>query len=171
MEKEIINRVAKSKLITIDLSDYAPKDKIIEFDLKPLLFNDIILKEKEFRLKLKKIDFSVFKNKTVALFCSSNAIVPMWSYMLVSSYLHSFCCKIYSGNKTSVIQNIILKNISLLQNEEYKNKNVIVKGCSDIPLNESLYIAITIKLKDSVNSLMFGEACSAVPVYKKKKNA
>ena len=171
MSKEIVNRVANSKLITIDLSDYAPKDNILIFDVKDLLFEGIILKEKEFRSSLKQFDFSRYKGGTVALYCSSEAIIPMWAYMLVSSYLIPICSNLYFGTKEEVFQKILLKNIFDIDSEKFKEKKVIVKGCGNIPLSESLYIAITQKLQNSVSSLMFGEACSAVPVYKRKNES
>ena len=167
---EIINRVANSSLMTIDLSKYAPKEDIILFDLKTFLFDGIILKEKEFRSSLKSFDFSIYEGKIVALCCSSDAILPMWAYMLASSYLNPICSQIYFGEKEEVLQKVLLKNIADINTEEYKEKKVIIKGCGNFPLTESLYIEITQKLQGSVNSLMFGEACSAVPVYKKKKS-
>ena len=169
MSKEIVNRVANSKLITIDLSDYAPKENILIFDVKDLLFEGIILKEKDFRSFLKEFDFSRYKGDTVALYCSAEAIIPMWAYMLVSSYLIPICSNLYFGTKEEVFQKILLKNIFDIDSEKFKEKKVIVKGCGNIPLSESLYIAITQKLQNNVSSLMFGEACSAVPVYKRKK--
>ena len=169
MSREIVNRVANSGLITIDLSDYAPKEKILIFDVKDLLFEGIILKEKDFRSSLKEFDFSRYKGQIVALCCSAEAIIPMWAYMLVSSYLNPICSGLYFGTKEEVFQSILLKNITDIDSEKFKDKKVIVKGCGSIPLSESLYVAITQKLQNSVSSLMFGEACSAVPVYKKKK--
>ena len=169
MSGEIINRVANSGLITIDLSDYAPKEKILIFDVKDLLFEGIILKEKDFRYSLKEFDFSRYKSQIVALCCSAEAIIPMWAYMLVSSYLNPICSGLYFGTKEEVFQNILLKKITDIDSEKFKDKKVIVKGCGNIPLSEALYVAITQKLQNSVSSLMFGEACSAVPVYKKKK--
>lgn len=169
MEEGITNRVANSALITIDLSDYKPNESIIEFDIKDLLFEGIILKEKTFRLSLKELDLVKYKNKIIALFCSEDVIIPMWAYMLIASYLNPVCSDIYFGRKENVLEKMILKNISLINTSEFKNKKVIVKGCGEMTINESLYIAITKKLQKSVSSLMFGEACSAVPVYKKKK--
>ena len=169
MKEEIINRVANSGLITIDLSNYAPKYCISELDIKEFLFEGVVLKEKEFRLSLKRFDFEKYKNEAVALFCSTNAIVPMWAYMLISSYLKEVCCRIHCGEKEKVFQNLILSEIKKINVSEFKDKKVIVKGCGSIPLDASLYIAITEKLQENVSSLMFGEACSAVPVYKKKK--
>ena len=167
MKEEIINRVAKSGLITIDLAEYIPKENIVECDIKDFLFKGIILKEKEFRSTLKDFDFSKYEGSIVALFCSSEAIIPMWSYMLVSSYLNSLNCTFYFGTKEAVFQKITLENINSINETIFIDKKVIIKGCSTIPLNASLYIAITKKIQNSVASLMFGEACSAVPVYKK----
>ncbi len=168
MSKKIINRVANSDLITIDLSDYAPDLKISEIDLKQFLEKGFILKEKGFRKALKEFDFSIYANKIVALFCSSNAIIPMWAYMLITSYLNPLASKVYFGTREEILQKIFAKNIKEIDVSEFEEKKVIVKGCSHIPLSENLYIAITKKLQPIVSSLMFGEACSAVPVFKKK---
>ena len=169
MVKEIVNRVAQSELITIDFSDFVPKNEIIEFDLKQFLFRGTILKEKEFRIELKKFDVSKFHNKEVALFCSSDCIIPMWAYMLATSKINDIASEIYSGSKSEFLQKKTLANIQNMDTDKFINKKVIVKGCGQIQFNEELYIAITRKLRNIVSSLMFGEACSAVPVYKIKK--
>lgn len=168
MSNEIVNRVANSNLITIDLADYSPKKSIIEFDIKDFLFNGIVLKEKEFRTALKELGFSKYQDKTIALFCSSDAIIPMWAYMLVTSYLNPIST-VYFGTKKEVFNNLLLANIENINADDYTNAKVIVKGCGHIPISEQMYIAITKKLQNNVSSLMFGEACSAVPVFKKKK--
>jgi fructose-1-phosphate kinase PfkB-like protein len=168
MSGEIVNRVANSALITIDLTDYAPKETIAILDAKDFLFEGVILKEKEFRNTLKEFDFSVYTDKIVALYCSSDAIVPMWAFMLLTSYLNNSASKIYFGKKEEVFQKIFSDNIDAINATEFENKKVIVKGCGQVPLTEALYIAITKKLQNTVSSLMFGEACSAVPVFKKK---
>ena len=168
MSDEIVNRVANSPLITIDLADYAPIQSIAVLDVKDFLFQEIILKEKEFRANLKEFDFSIYQDKIIAINCSSDAIVPMWAFMLVTSYLKGIASKIHFGKKEDVFQQIFTANIDAIDATEFKNKKVIVKGCGQIPLSESLYIAITKKLQNTVSSLMFGEACSAVPVLKNK---
>jgi fructose-1-phosphate kinase PfkB-like protein len=168
MSGEIINRVANSALITIDLTDYAPKETIAILDAKDFLFEGVILKEKEFRNTLKEFDFSVYTDKIVALYCSSDAIVPMWAFMLLTSYLNNSASKIHFGTEEEVFQKIFSDNIDAIDATEFENKKVIVKGCGQVPLTEALYIAITKKLQNTVSSLMFGEACSAVPVFKKK---
>lgn len=169
MVKEIVNRVAQSELITIDFSDFVPENEIIEFDLKQFLFRGAILKEKEFRIELKKFDVSKFHNKEVALFCSSECIIPMWAYMLATSKINDIASEIYSGSKSEFLQKKTLANIQNIDTGKFINKKVIVKGCGQMQFNEELYIAITKKLRNIVSSLMFGEACSAVPVYKIKK--
>ena len=168
MSGEIVNRVANSALITIDLADYAPSQSIAILDVKDFLFQEIILKEKEFRANLKEFDFSIYQDKIVAINCSSDAIVPMWAFMLITSYLKGIASEIHFGKKEDVFQQIFTANIDAIDSTEFENKKVIVKGCGQIPLSESLYIAITKKLQNTVSSLMFGEACSAVPVFKKK---
>ena len=168
MSDEIVNKVANSALITIDLTDYAPKETIAILDVKDFLFEGIILKEKDFRNTLKEFDFSAYTDKIVALYCSSDAIVPMWAFMLLTSYLNSSASKIHFGTKEEVFQKIFSDNIDAIDATEFENKKVIVKGCGQVPLTETLYIAITKKLQNTVSSLMFGEACSAVPVLKKK---
>jgi hypothetical protein len=169
MSEEIINRVANSDLITIDLTDYAPNIQILELDIKHFLFEGFILKEKDFRASLKEFDFSGYENKVVAVFCSSDCIIPMWAFMLVTSCLNNVASEIYSGNKNTVFQQLFLSNIENIKTLKFKNKKVIVKGCGQIPLSANLYVAITKKLQNIVTSLMFGEACSAVPVFKKQK--
>lgn len=169
MSEEIINKVSNSQLITIDLTDYTPKVSVKELDIKDFLFKGIVLKEKEFRLSVKEFNFSDYSNKTVALNCSSDAIVPMWAFMLITSYLNNIASEIHFGTKEEVFQKKISDNINSINPSKFEGKKVIVKGCGNIPLSESLYIAITQKLQNSVSSLMFGEACSAVPVLKNKK--
>ena len=168
MSDEIVNRVANSALITIDLEDYAPSQSISVLDIKDFLFKEIILKEKEFRTNLKEFDFSIYQDKIVAINCSSDAIVPMWAFMLATSCLKGIASKIHFGKKEDVFQKIFTANIDAIDSKKFEGKKVIVKGCGQIPLSASLYMSITKKLQDTVSSLMFGEACSAVPVLKNK---
>lgn len=168
MSGTIVNKVESSGIITLDLSDYSPKKNIEELDLRQFLFQGLVLKEKQFRADIKDHNFDKYKNKTVALYCSSDVIIPMWAYMLITVELDSVCSKLYFGRVLEVTQQIIVENIRSIKEDKYSEKRVIVKGCSNIPLNESLYVEITKKLLKSVRSLMFGEACSAVPVYKIK---
>ena len=168
MSDEIINRVSNSDIITIDLADYAPTSSIKTLDIKDFLFEESFLKEKEFRNTLKEFNFSVFSGKVAAIYCGSDAIVPMWAFMLITSYLNNIASEIHFGTKEEVFQKKFSDNIDSIDSSEFEGKKVIVKGCGQIPLSEILYIAITKKLQNTVSSLMFGEACSAVPVFKKK---
>ncbi len=169
MSGEIVNRVAKSGLITLDLTDYAPAIKVIGFDLKDFLFEGIILKEKQFRLSLKEFNFKQYENTCVAVFCSSDCVIPMWAFMLVASHLNNVAEEIHYGNERAVFEQLFLRNIKNVKHVKFKNKKVIVKGCGQVPLSGALYIEIAKILQNTVDSLMFGEACSAVPIYKKKK--
>jgi hypothetical protein len=168
MQETIINKVAESGLITLDLEEYYPKEEIVVFDLKAHLFMGLILKEKDFRAALQNIDWSQYQSKNVALTCSADAIIPMWAYMLVASYLRPFANEIIFGNKETVISALILKNLSKINGEEFTDKRIVVKGCGDVQIPESAYIEITNRLRPYVKSIMYGEPCSTVPIYKKK---
>ncbi|MCH7524589.1 MAG: DUF2480 family protein [Bacteroidetes bacterium] len=168
MSDEIINRVANSKLITIDLEDFYPEGKRIVFDIKDWLFEGLILREKEFRLSAKEHDWSQYQDNYVALTCSTDAIVPGWAYMLLTTYLNTFAKKVLVGNletlETSLYQDIINKiDISF-----YTDKPVIIKGCANKPVPENAYILLTTKLMSVAKSVMYGEACSSVPLYKRR---
>ncbi|MCC6286752.1 MAG: DUF2480 family protein [Chitinophagaceae bacterium] len=167
MEETIINKVAESGIITINLEDFFPKDEIVIFDLKPWLFREMILKEKEFREALKNADWTQYKDKTVGITNTADAIIPMWAYMLVASYLAPFAKDILFGDEKYVIQLLILKNIEQINAGDYIDKRIVIKGCGDIVLPEAAYVFITNKLRPVVKSLMYGEPCSTVPVYKK----
>ena len=168
MQETIVNKVAESGLITLDLEEYYPKEEIVVFDLKAHLFMGLILKEKDFRAALQNIDWSQYQSKNVALTCSADAIIPMWAYMLVASYLRPFANEIIFGNKETVISALILKNLSKINGEEFTDKRIVVKGCGDVQIPESAYIEITNKLRPYAKSIMYGEPCSTVPIYKKK---
>ncbi len=170
MKNEIVNKVAKSGLVNIDLSDYAPKEEIPGIDIKQFLFEGVLLKEKAFRKNLQAFDFQKYQNRIVGVYCSADAVIPMWAYMLVVTCLNPWCTKIFFGNKEQALQQSILERINNIDVQKFKNKKVIVNGCSNIQLSEKAYIAIVKKLQNNVQSLMFGEACSAVPIYKKENN-
>ncbi|TYA60098.1 DUF2480 family protein [Formosa maritima] len=170
MEEEIKNRVANSKLIVFDLEDYYPEGKRVLLDIKDWLFEGFVLREKDFRKQLKNHNWSQYKNSFVALTCSTDAIIPAWAYMLIIIELESFSQRTIIGNleslETSIYQDII-QNLNL---EAYKNKPVIIKGCSNKPVPRNAYILISEKLKPLASSIMYGEACSSVPLYKKAKS-
>jgi hypothetical protein len=168
MQDTIINKVAESGLISLDLEEYYPKEEIVVFDLKDYLFMGLILKEKDFRAALQNIDWSQYQNKNIALTCTADAIIPMWAYMLVASYLRPYANETVFGNKETAITTLILKNLSKVNGENFTDKRVVVKGCGDVQIPETAYVEITNKLRPFVKSIMYGEPCSTVPIYKKK---
>jgi len=162
------NKVAESGLLTIDLASLLPSNEIILFDIKPYLFKELILKEKEFRASLLNIDWSIYQDKIVGIVCSTDAIIPMWANMLIVSSLHPFAKAVYFGDENKVREQLLQESISKINTELYIDQRVVVKGCGETPIGESAYIAITQKLRPIVKSIMYGEPCSTVPVYKKK---
>lgn len=165
----IINKVAESGLVSLDLEQWYPRDPIAEFDIKPFLFMGMIVKEKEFRESLKQVDWTPYKDKAVAVFCSSDAIIPVWAYMLVASYLQPVCREVFMGSEQELQKHLFLKNMSAIDPEAYKDQRVIIKGCGETPIGEFAYMEITKLLRPQVKSLMYGEPCSTVPVYKRPK--
>lgn len=166
--ENIVNRVANSKLITVNLEDYYPNGTRVLFDIKDWLFEGFVLREKDFRDQAKAYDWAQHQNNYIALTCSSDAIIPAWAYILISIYLEPFANKIVIGNlellETSVYQDII-NNLDV---SEFKNKPIIIKGCSKKPVPQNAYIMLANKLKPVAKSIMYGEACSSVPLYKNK---
>ncbi len=168
MTNEIINRVANSSLITIDLEDFYPEGNRVVLDMKQWLFKELILKEADFRLSLKNHDWSNYKNAHVAITCSSDAIIPSWAYLLLSTYLNTVCKTVVIGNLKELETRIFYTVIENLDISIYKNKPVIIKGCTHKPIPETAYILLLEKLQPVAKSIMFGEACSSVPLYKNK---
>ncbi|MEY4458840.1 MAG: hypothetical protein RIT38_45 [Bacteroidota bacterium] len=168
MSEPIINKVAESGLISIDLAQYFPTNEIVVFDIKPYLFMELILKEKDFRTSLSTIDWSSYQDKIVGIFCSTDAIIPMWANMLIVANLTPFAKAIYFGDENKTRELVLLQAINNIDNTIFADQRIVVKGCGDTPIGESAYIAITQKLRPVVKSIMYGEPCSTVPVYKKK---
>ncbi|AHF16266.1 DUF2480 family protein [Niabella soli] len=168
MEPVIRNKVAESGIITLNLEDYYPKEPVVIFDIKDFLFMGLILKEKEFRAALKEVDWTLYQNKTVGIVCTADAIVPLWAYMLIVSYLQPVAAFIGLGDAAVIKNKLLLKNIEVIAENEFTDARVVIKGCGDIPVSEEAYAAISVKLLPVVKSLMYGEPCSTVPVYKKK---
>lgn len=168
MSEEIVNKIAASGLITLDLEEYYPKEDILVFDLKPHLFMELILKEKDFRAALQQLDWSVYQDKVVAVTCTADAIIPMWAYMLIGTYLQPVAKDIIFGNEQSARQQLFLQNIAAIPASDYADQRVVVKGCGDVPIGEYAYLEITKKLRPVAKSIMYGEPCSTVPIFKKK---
>lgn len=168
---ELVNRVAQSGLVTIDLEQYLPEGEIVGFDLKEYLFMGMILKEKDFREALKTHDWPQYAGKNVAVFCSADAIIPMWAYMLVATYAAPFAQDIAQCAPEQMKEISVLKKIAALDTAPFEGERIVIKGCGDQPIPPAAYIEITRRLQPIAASIMFGEPCSTVPVYKKPKAA
>lgn len=167
MEDPIINKVAESGLITVDPANFLPQGETAVFDLKDYLFMGLILKEKDFREALKNLDWEQYRDKNVALTCSADAIIPAWAYMLVAAYVQPIAKEIVMGDEKELQRQLFLKNIATIKPEEFTDKRVVIKGCGDTPIGEYVYMEITKLLRPVVKSIMYGEPCSTVPVFKK----
>ena len=168
MENEIINRVANSKLVVVNLEDYYPKGKRTVFDIKDWLFEEFVLREKDFREYVNQHDWSQYQDDFVALTCTSDAIVPAWAFMLLTMHLQPYSKKVVIGSldqlETSIYQDII-ENLDF---SEFNDKPLIIKGCTNKPVPANAYILLAEKLRPIAKSIMYGEACSSVPLYKRK---
>lgn len=168
MEDVIINKVAQSGLITLDIEKYFPDGEVVFFDLKNYLFMDLILKEKEYREALKNVEWKKFEGKNVAIGCTADAIIPLWAYMLAVSYIEEFAAEIVFGDENQLVNTLLLKNIWKIDAKEFEGKRVVVKGCGDKKIPEMAYVEITKILYPVAKSIMYGEPCSTVPVFKRK---
>jgi len=168
MDEVFVNKVSESALITINLEDYYPAEAVAVFDMKDYLFMGLILKEKDFREALKNLDLAVFTGKAVAVTCSADAVIPMWAYMLVASYLQPVAKEVVFGTQEELIKQLLLKNIEALPILEFTDKRVVIKGCGDLPIGEAAYLQATKLLRPVAKSIMYGEPCSTVPIFKKK---
>jgi hypothetical protein len=167
MSELIINKVSESGLLELNLEDYFPRAEVVEFDLKDYLFMGLILKEKDFREAMKSADLSVYADKIVAVFCSADAIIPMWAYMLVASYLQPVAADVVFGDKDASLRTVFMKNMNAVNVENFRDQRVVVKGCGDLPVGEFAYLEITRLLRPVAKSIMYGEPCSTVPIFKK----
>jgi hypothetical protein len=168
MQDEIINKVANSGIISIDLETFVTFGERVLFDIKPLLFQELILKEQDFRNFIKTNDWSIYKDKLVALTCSADAIVPTWAYMLLCTALEPYAKRIVFGSLQELDNLLFAERLSRLNVSDYKDARVVVKGCGDVSIPINAYVQLTSMLKPVVKSIMYGEPCSTVPVYKAK---
>jgi hypothetical protein len=168
MSEPIINKVAESGLITIDLEKYYPRNEIAVFDLKDHLFMGMILKEKEFRESLQSLDWEKYRNKNVGVTCSADAVIPVWAYMLIASYLQPIAKEIVMGDEKEVHKSVFLKKLSELNPSDFTDKKVVVKGCGETPIGDFAYLEVTKHLRPVAKSIMYGEPCSTVPIFKRK---
>lgn len=169
MAEEIVNRVANSGLITLNLEEFSPEGQRIEFDIKSNLWQGIALKEQEFRAFIKEHDWSIYQDAFVAVHCSVDAIVPTWAYMLITSKLQPFAKKIIFGNHHQMEIQLFEEQLRLLDVKQYQDARIVIKGCSDKAVPENAYVRLTEKLMPYAKAIMYGEPCSTVPIWKKPR--
>jgi Protein of unknown function (DUF2480) len=165
---EFVNKVAESGIISIDLAQYLPAAQLMEFDIQPFLFMGMILKEKDYREALKQHDWEAYRNKIVCIHCSVDAIIPQWAYMLATTYLQPIAADVRFGNVQTVKNNYMREAIRGIDANAFADQRIVIKGCGDEALPDDAFIAITHKLLPVAKSIMYGEPCSTVPIYKKK---
>lgn len=169
MNQAIVNKVAESSLVTINLEDFLPKEEPAVFDMKDYLFMGLILKEKDFRASLQEINWNNYQNKTVLVTCSADAVIPVWAYMLVASYLQPAAKEIFSGTKEEWKKAKLLETLINIDPSLYKDQRIVIKGCGDEPVPEAAYLEITKILRPVAKTIMYGEPCSTVPIFKQAK--
>ncbi|MEX2632874.1 MAG: DUF2480 family protein [Balneolales bacterium] len=165
----MLNKVKKSKLITLDLQNFYDDTDIVEFDLKDYLYMEFVLKEKDFRSALEEHDWTQYDGKYLAVFCSTDAIIASWAYMLVATHARQHANDVLFGSREDVLHELYRRNMDAVDWSEYENERVLLKGCSNKELPPSVYLLATQKLLPYTDRLMYGEACSFVPVYRKQK--
>jgi hypothetical protein len=169
MSEEIINKVAQSGLIEFNLEDYYPKGERVLYDLKDQLFQGLILKEKDFREYVKNENWGKYKDQYVAIHCSADAIVPTWAYMLLATVLAKQAKKIVFGSLETMETVLFDEILSQIDTNPFADQRVVIKGCSHLPVPVSAYVELTRLLQPIAKSIMYGEPCSTVPLYKKSK--
>lgn len=167
---EIINRVSSSSIISLNLEEIYPKEERVIFDLKPFLWQELILKEQDFRKALKEVDWEIYRDKWVAIYCSVDAIVPTWAFMLVCTYLQSVSKGYLIGDLDALEIMISESVISSFDLETFRDRPIVIKGCSNFPIPLFAYGRMISALQPVARSLMFGEPCSTVPLFKKSKS-
>jgi len=168
IQENIINKVAQSGLTTLDPADFYPQGERVIYDIAPNLFQGLILREKDFREFIKTHDWAQYEGKNIGIICSADAIVPAWAYMLLANRMAPYAREVVFGNEEILETVLFAKAIEKLDAEQYRDQRMVIKGCGDIPVPVSAYVALTEKLTPVVKSLMFGEPCSTVPLYKRK---
>ena len=168
VDKPLVNRVAASGLVTLNLEDFFPKEDLATFDLKGYLFMELILKEKDFRAALAEHDWQQYEGKNLVIFCSADAIIPVWAYMLVTAYAAPFARHIFQGTTDEFYKMAFQQALSQVDAKKYEDQRIVIKGCSDKPVPPSAYVELTRKLQPYAKSIMYGEPCSTVPIFKKK---
>jgi hypothetical protein len=168
-DKPLVNRVAQSGLITINLEKYFPAEPLVTFDLKDYLFMELILKEKDFREALKAHDWAQYQGVNLVVFCSTDAVIPVWAYMLVAAYAEPYAHAIFQGSPEEFYKMAIFKALDQLDPAAYEGQRIVIKGCSDKPVPPAAYLELTRRLRPFAQSIMFGEPCSTVPIFKRPR--
>jgi len=168
IQEQIVNKVAQSGLVSVDPAGFYPQGDRVLYDIKDNLYMGLILREKDFRDFVKEHDWTQYQGKNVAITCTADAIVPTWAYMLLANRMAPYAAEIVFGNLETLETILFEKALKALDVEQYRDKRVVIKGCGDIAVPNSAYIELTHKLTPVVKSLMFGEPCSTVPIYKRK---
>jgi hypothetical protein len=171
MEGEIINRVASSQLVTLDLEKYHQPGERVLYDVKDLLFQELILREKDFRDHVRQHNWSLYKDKLVAITCSADAIVPTWAYMLLATSLQPFAKRICFGSLDDLEVALYQDALAAVDWEKYRDAKVVIKGCSDVHVPAAAFVEATHRLAGVASSIMYGEPCSTVPVFKRPKSS
>lgn len=164
----IVNKVAESGLVSLDLEIYYPEGEIKTFDMKDYLFMGLILKEKDFRESMKQMNWEDYTGKLVNVTCTADAVIPVWAYMLATTYLEPIAKYVVFGTSEELRNALFLKNLAGIDPQEYLDQRVVIKGCGDKQISETAYVEITRLLRPVAKSIMYGEPCSTVPIYKKK---
>jgi Protein of unknown function (DUF2480) len=168
MESDITNKVALSGIISIDLAEYLPLSDVMMIDIKSNLFQEIILKEKDFREFIKANDWSVYQDKFVGIYCSVDAIIPTWAYMLIASALSNIAKALYFGTPSEVYGEVVAAQFLKQDLSQFEGQRIVIKGCGDITIGEQAFLSVTNALKPIARAIMYGEPCSTVPIYKRK---
>lgn len=168
IQENIINKVAQSGLVTVDLADYVPTAPIIVYDIKDNLFHGLILREKDFRDFVKQNDWSSYQDQHVTITCSADAIVPTWAYMILANKLSAYAKSLHFGTESNALNELFTEAINKIDYTAFIDQRVVVKGCGDTFIPEGAFVAFTAQLTKVAKSIMYGEPCSTVPVYKRK---
>ena len=165
----LVNRITNSGLITLNLEEDYPGKEMVVFDIKDYLFQELILKEKDFRKALKELDWSQYDDKIVLVLCSTDAIIPMWAYMLIVSYLEPYAAEVYQGDQEAFLTHYYNRLLDNRDFENYDGQRIVIKGCSHKPVPAGAYQKLTEKLRPYAQSIMYGEPCSTVPIFKRPR--
>jgi hypothetical protein len=168
-DKPLVNRVAESGLITLNLEDFFPQEEVVVFDIKDYLFMGLILKEKDFRDACKNHDWAQYEGKNLVIDCSADAIIPMWAYMLVTASAAPYAKDIFQGTVDNFYRAYYFKQLAAFDASEYEGKRIVIKGCGDKPVPAEAYVGLTHRLQPYAQSIMYGEPCSTVPIFKRPR--